>query len=132
MSLPKPQSAEREPTAIDHLIKWIGSEISLICHSVFFAVAFALPILNLVSWNLTLLVVTTIVSLEAIYLAIFIQMTVNRHSESLKEVEHDLEEIEEDIDEMHEDEERDTAALESITTDVHKILTDLEELKRGK
>jgi hypothetical protein len=40
-----------------------------------------------------LLVLTTLVSLEAIYLSIFIQMAVNRTAQSIKEVEEDFEEI---------------------------------------
>ena len=50
-----------------------------------------------------LLLLTTIVSLEAIYLAIFIQMTVNRHSEELEEVSEDIEEIQEDVGEIQKD-----------------------------
>jgi low affinity Fe/Cu permease len=43
------------------------------------------------------------VSLEAIYLAIFIQMTVNQNTQSLREVEVDIDEIQENIDEIQED-----------------------------
>lgn len=50
-----------------------------------------------------MLVLTTIVSLEAIYLAIFIQMTVNRSVESLREVEEDIEELAEDVEEIAEE-----------------------------
>lgn len=50
-----------------------------------------------------MLFLTTIVSLEAIYLAIFIQMTVNRNTEELQEVGQDIDEIQEDIDEIQED-----------------------------
>lgn len=137
---------EKTPTAIEYFITWIGSEASLVAHTFFFIAFFALAIFGYLSWNLMLLAMTTLVSLEAIYLAIFIQMTVNKHSESLREVEHDLEEIEEDIDEIQEDfedmseeEKRDAeyrnsqaAALNGITTDIHRILADLEEMKKGK
>lgn len=83
-------------------IEWIGSGYSVIAHTVFFAGSFALGFLG-VSWNTILLVLTTAVSLEAIYLAIFIQMTVNRNTESLAGVEYDIDEIQEDIDEIQED-----------------------------
>ncbi len=43
------------------------------------------------------------VSLEAIYLAIFIQMTVNRNTQSLKEVEDDIDDIQEDVEELGEE-----------------------------
>ena len=50
-----------------------------------------------------LLILTTIVSLEAIYLSIFIQITVNRQSAELEEVSEDIEEIQEDVEEIQED-----------------------------
>jgi peptidoglycan hydrolase CwlO-like protein len=50
-----------------------------------------------------LLVLTTVVSLEAIYLAIFIQMSVNRSSENIEDLKEDVEIIQEDIDEIQED-----------------------------
>ena len=67
-----------ESTAI-----WIGSIASLIVHTVFFALMFAMYF-----WGVTLssilLIATTIVSFEAIYLNIFVQMTVNKHGKHLK------------------------------------------------
>ena len=83
-------------------IEWIGSGYSVIVHTVFFVGSFALGFMG-VDWNTILLVLTTAVSLEAIYLAIFIQMTVNRNTESLAGVEYDIDEIQEDIDEIQED-----------------------------
>lgn len=47
-----------------------------------------------------LLILTTAVSLEAIYLAIFIQMTVNRTTTSLAGVEKDIGDIQEDVDSL--------------------------------
>ncbi len=138
------QQREQVPTVIDRVVTWIGSEGSIAVHTTLFLAAFAFALFGVVSWATMLLVVTTVVSLEAIYLAIFIQMTVNKHSESLREVEHDLDEIEEDLDELQEDVEemneddrdeernRQSVALEVITTDIHRILADLEELKQGK
>ena len=72
--------------------KWIGSPASLVVHTLFFASAFILGIAG-VPWDRVLLVLTTIVSLEAIYLSIFIQMSVNRNTESLRDVEENLDEI---------------------------------------
>lgn len=66
-----------------------------------------------------LLVLTTLVSLEAIYLAIFIQMSINQTTESLEVVEHDIDEIQEDIDEIQED-------VDEIQEDVDEIQEDVE------
>lgn len=90
-------------TRAESLTKWIGSPKSIIVHTVLFFVSFVLALLDLISFDRMLLVLTTVVSLEAIYLAIFIQMTVNRQSDALAEVEHDIDEIQEDLDEIGEE-----------------------------
>src|SRR6185437_10701857 len=88
---------------IERLTAWIGSGQSLALHTVVFVAFFALSFTGFLSWDLMFLILTTIVSLEAIYLAIFIQMTVNRHAAELAEVSEDVDEIQEDIDEIQED-----------------------------
>ena len=81
---------------------WIGSVVSLVVHTLLFGGSIAFGFF-FGDWDRILLVLTTVVSLEAIYLSIFIQMTVNKHAESLKEVEEDVEEIQEDIEELSEE-----------------------------
>lgn len=103
------------------ITSWIGSPISLIVHTVFFAVAFSLTLFD-VPFEDVLLVLTTIVSLEAIYLAIFIQITVNRNTESLYEVEEDIEEIQEDVQEIERD-------IDEVQEDVEEIQEDVEEIQ---
>lgn len=83
------------------LTEWVGTPLSLILHTCFFAGIFALRYLG-VTTNYILLILTTAVSLEAIYLSIFIQMTVNRNTQSLEEVEEDIEGIQEETDEEEE------------------------------
>lgn len=80
-----------------------------------------------------LLILTTVVSLEAIYLSIFIQMSVNKTKISLASVEKDIDEIQEDVDDIQEDvedlneedEEDDNGEAEMIKTikDIEKRLT---------
>ena len=98
---------------------WIGSKSSLFVHTIFFMTCFIL-VLFWVKLEEMLLILTTVVSLEAIYLAIFIQMTVNRNTLSLKAVEEDIDEIQEDIDEIQED-------VDEIQEDVDEITEDSEE-----
>ena len=69
----------------DRLVKWIGSLDSLALHTIFFIVMIFLAFSD-IGFDKVMLVLTTIVSLEAIYLSIFIQMTVNKHSEELEDV----------------------------------------------
>ena len=68
------------------LTDWIGSTASVVVHTIFFVGIFALYVFG-VNLEKILLLLTTAVSLEAIYLAIFIQMTVNRNTQSLVEEE---------------------------------------------
>ena len=131
---------------------WVGSVASVIVHTIVFACIFFLGLFHFAPWDTLLLVLTTVVSLEAIYLSIFIQMSVNQNTESLKEVEvdvdeiqkdvdeiqRDVDEIQEDVDEIQEDEEaeetrdaRQQAMLEQIKNQVQTLLTDIENLKQS-
>ncbi len=140
---------------VERITTWIGSTSSLALHTVLFILFFALSFAGILTWDLMFLILTTVVSLEAIYLAIFIQMTVNRHTTSLREVEADIDEIQEDVDEIQGDvdeiqedveelseedqhEERAEAerkrrqmqTLETLTEDIRRVLSDLEALKK--
>ena len=84
------------------ITRWIGSPTSIIVHTIFFVGMLALRFFGLSSEDV-LLILTTVVSLEAIYLSIFIQMTVNQHAAELEEVSEDIEEIQKDVDEIQED-----------------------------
>ncbi len=68
------------------LTKWVGSRTSVVLHTIFFTVMFSLTYFG-IQFETVLLFLTTVVSLEAIYLSIFIQMTVNQNTESLEDVE---------------------------------------------
>lgn len=135
----------------ERITRWVGSVASLILHSIFFIVCFVLVGVHVLDLNTMLLVLTTAVSLEAIYLAIFIQMTVNENTESLREVEEDIDEIQEDVEELGEDmdeiqedleemteddeeeerrEKEQSVTLEQLTAHVRQILADLEGLKK--
>ncbi len=99
--------------------RWVGSTASLVTHTILFAGAFILMWLGF-NVDRVLLVLTTVVSLEAIYLAIFIQMTINRTTTQLHEVGKEIEEISEDIEEIQEN-------VEGIQEDVEEITVGGEE-----
>ncbi|MEN9852136.1 MAG: hypothetical protein RI996_79 [Candidatus Parcubacteria bacterium] len=107
--------------------KSIGSVESLIIHTIVFITAFSLVLFG-VSLERVLLVLTTILSLEAIYLAIFIQMSVNQNTLQLREVERDIEEISEDLEEISEDIEGIEKDIEEIQEDMEEIQEDMEEI----
>lgn len=116
------------PTPIENFITWIGSVPSLIFHSIIFIGFFVLTTTGIFPRDLILLIWNTIVSLEAIYLAIFIQFSVNRNTRSLREVEQDIDEIQEDVDEIQEDVEEISEDIDEIQEDVDEISEDIDEL----
>lgn len=80
---------------------WIGTTRCLIIHTLLFVIAFIL--VPIIGFDRVMLVVTTIVSLEAIYLSIFIQMAVNRQHERIKDIEEDVRDVLEDTEELTEE-----------------------------
>jgi len=119
------QQKTPEPAIIvSRVTSWVGSVESLIIHTGVFMAVFLLGIAGIASWDFLLLVLTTIVSLEAIYLAIFIQFTVNQQAKSLKEVEADVAEIQEDVEDI-------TGDVEGIQEDIEEISEDIDEIQEG-
>src|SRR3989344_2828456 len=101
----------------------IGSLPSLVFHSIFFVGIFSLQLFGF-SFEEIMLILTTVVSLEAIYLSIFIQMSVNRQALQIAEVKDDIEEIQEDTKEISED-------IEEIQEDTKEISEDVENIKEN-
>ena len=108
--------------------RWVGSTNSLLIHTALFMASFVLYFFG-VPIDKILLVVTTIVSLEAIYLSIFIQMSVNRQARRLHAVARDVEEIQENVGEIQEDVEEIQEDVEEIQEDVEEIEKDVEEIQ---
>ncbi len=128
-SLPSkiPDDLRLEKISVD-ATKWIGSIESLVVHTTLFAGMFSLSFFGF-DVDKILLILTTVLSLEAIYLAIFIQMTVNRNTMQLREVEKDIEEISEDIEDIQEDVEEISEDIEGIQEDVEEISEDIEDIQ---
>jgi methyl-accepting chemotaxis protein len=105
----------------------IGSPISIIVHTVVFVGIFSLQLFGY-DLNEILLILTTAVSLEAIYLAIFIQMAVNATTVNLEAVQKDVEEIQEDVEDIQEDVEEISEDVEEISEDVEEISEDVEDI----
>ena len=105
----------------DSVISWIGSTSSLVFHTLLFITSFLLPLFKVVEFEEMLLVLTTIVSLEAIYLSIFIQMSVNKSNKHIEVIKEDVNEIQEDIDEIQED-------IDEIQEDIDETQEDIDEI----
>jgi len=136
----------------DSFIRWVGSFSSLIIHSLFFLFCLTAGLIW-GQWDSILLILTTVVSLEAIYLAIFIQMSINRNTASLQAVEENIDEIQEDVEDIQEDvgelqedvedlheddiieetkEDQDRRLLKDIQENMAKITSNLEQLKKNR
>lgn len=105
----------------------IGSIWSVIIHTILFGTAF-ISILLGAELDRVLLILTTIVSLEAIYLSIFIQMSVNHQAKAIASVEKEIDEIAEDVEEISHDVEEIQEDVEGIAEDVEEIQEDVEEI----
>lgn len=85
------------------ITQWIGSPTSVILHTILFAGSFILPYTGLIAFDRMLNIVTNIVSLEAIYLSIFIQMSINLNNENIETIQEDIDEISETMEEILEE-----------------------------
>lgn len=130
--------------------RWVGSPMSVVIHTIVFAASFLGVVTHVINFDRMLLILTTVVSLEAIYLAIFIQMTLNNQSQSIAEVSEDVEEIQEDVDyiqqdveelqedvevmteEAPEEEDEQQKALNSISNDLQRLIADVDRLKNTR
>ena len=106
----------------------IGSIWSLAIHTMLFLGAFLLVLFG-VDFDRVLLVLTTIVSLEAIYLSIFIQMSVNYQGRAIESVEKEIDEIAEDVEDIQENVEEMQEDVEGIAEDVEEIQETHEEIQ---
>ena len=133
--------------------RWIGSPTSLVIHTVLFIAAFLSVQYGYIGFEEMLLVLTTVVSLEAIYLSLLIQMTINYTTEAVEdigedvvEMQEDIGEIQEDVDELQEDvediseedaeedkqEAEQKKTLNDIQSDLRKLMNDISKLQQPK
>src|SRR3990167_4746438 len=117
--------------------RWVGSIQSVVVHTIVFAGSFTAVYFGALTFDRMLLVLTTIVSLEAIYLAIFIQMTINEQAKDIDEIQEDIEEIQEDVEEMSEEDKEEEGreaqegkTLGEIHAGLQKLMQDIEKLRQ--
>ena len=110
------------------LTRWIGSSKSIVIHTMVFIGSFAAVSFDFISFDRMLLILTTVVSLEAIYLFIFRKMTVNQQAKELEEVSEDIEDIQgnvegiqEDVDEIQ----KDMDDIQENMEDIHEEVKDM-------
>ncbi len=124
----KPEASRLEKFSLS-VTKNVGSIPSLIVHTTLFVGIFSLQFFGF-GFDQIMLILTTIVSLEAIYLSIFIQMTVNRQAQTLSEVSEDVEDIQEDVEDIQEDVEGIEKEVKEIGDDVDDINEDVDTIHK--
>ena len=102
------------------ITNWMGTPWSVLIHTLFFIIIFGLRFFGF-DYDQIMLILTTAVSLEAIYLSLFIQMTVNRGATSIEEVSEDVEGIESSVKKIN-------TKVASIEDDVDEISRDVDEI----
>ncbi len=107
----------------------VGSVWSIIIHTIIFIASFSLVFFG-IRLELVLLVLTTILSLEAIYLSIFIQLSVNYQARAIANVEQNIDEIAEDVEDIAEDVEEIAEDVEDIQEAHEEIQEDIEEIQK--
>lgn len=108
----------------DRITSWVGSTSSLVVHTLLFIASFASHWVLGVSFDTVLLVLTTVVSLEAIYISIFIQRAVNQQGERLEDVEESIDDVEEALDDVEEALDEVEESLNDAEEDIADIPTD--------
>lgn len=112
----------------DKVIQWIGTPQSIVLHTVWFTIMFLLPFFG-VSRDTMLSIFTNILSLEAIYLSLFIQLTVNKANKQITEVKADVAEVQEDVEEVSKDVGEISEDVSQIQEDVAEVQEDVSEVQ---
>lgn len=106
------------------ITRWIGSPLSIVLHTVIFIASFLAVEIGWIRFEEMLLLLTTIVSLEAIYLSLFIQMTINYTTEAVEDISEDVEEMQVDVAEIQENVDELQENVEDISEGVEEISED--------
>jgi len=126
----------RKPTGLQRIalfvVRWIGSPESVIIHTIIFVSTFIPVPLGLIPFNSYLLILTTVVSLEAIYLALFNQLAINYANEGIDAVGKDIDELQEDVGEIQEDVGEISEDVDELQEDVEDISEDVEEMSEDE
>jgi peptidoglycan hydrolase CwlO-like protein len=124
-----PQNLSNLEKISTKITDWVGTPQSILVHTLLFIAIFGLYFFG-VTVESILLILTTAVSLEAIYLAIFIQMTVNRNTARLEDVTEDIGEIQEDVEDIQEDVGEIGGDMDVLHVNVKDIGEDVDAISR--
>jgi uncharacterized protein YoxC len=107
--------------------EWVGTPESIIIHTVIFISSFGFRFFG-VPLETIFLALTTVISLEAIYLSLFIQMSVNRSNVAIEEISEDVDDIIEDIDDLDKDLDNLQQDIDDMSDDIDEIHDDVDDI----
>lgn len=90
---------KQKPTFLEKFLHWIGTPQSLIVHTIIFVLSLIASVFSERAMN----AFTMLLSVEAIYMGILIQMTVNKSHKEIKGIGEDVEELSDDVEDILED-----------------------------
>lgn len=101
---------------------WLGTPTSIAVHSTFFVIMLLWCWFDKANREQILLFLTMIVSLEAIYQMLFLQMTVNLQATQLKEVQVAMAEVQDSVEEVQ-------GSVAEVQESVEEVQGSVEEVK---
>jgi uncharacterized membrane protein len=107
--------------------EWVGTPESIFIHTILFISTFGLRLVG-VPLETIFLALTTVISLEAIYLSLFIQMSVNRSNLAIEEISEDVDDIIEDIDDLDKDIDNLQHDIDEMSDDIDEISEDVDDI----
>ena len=112
---------------IIRISEWVGTPESILIHTILFISTFAFRLIG-VPLETIFLALTTVISLEAIYLSLFIQMSVNRSNLAIEEISEDVDDIIEDIDDLDKDLDHLQHDIDEMSEDIDEISEDVDDI----
>lgn len=106
----------------------LGSTKSIVIHTISIITMFLLAFVG-VEFDTILLIVTTVLTIEAIYLSLFLQLSMNQNSKDIEEIKQDADEIQHDLEEIQEDTEEIQKEIGEIQEDTEEIQKEVDELE---
>ncbi len=114
---------------IVHIPIWLGTIQSVVIHTFVFSGFYAAAILaGGTDGDHIISIFTNILSIEAIYLSIFIQLSVNRSNKNVEQIKEDVSELNENIDDIAEDVSELNENIDDIAEDVSEINENIDDI----
>jgi methyl-accepting chemotaxis protein len=106
----------------------LGTIQSVLFHTIFFIAFYTAAAVFSEQSDHIISLFTNILSIEAIYLSIFIQLSVNRNNDNVEQIREDVSEISENIDDIAEDVDELNENVDDIAEDVSEMSENIDDI----